>query len=147
MLYQSCGVAIPSVPGTWENSLYGGDVFAWKDYSHLLYSAPGPGMANAIGLAESEDLLHWTVVQSRDYQIVFVNGVLAATYSFSRRDAGVVGLMLENATGTCVVGGIHARPGPADARTDHAARGKPVSLAHPVKLQMVRNQKYRCRHD
>jgi hypothetical protein len=26
----------------------------------MLYSAPGPGYVNAIGLAESEDLLRWT---------------------------------------------------------------------------------------
>jgi len=72
-----------------------------------------------------------SVVQSRDYQVVFVNGVLAATYSFCRRDAGRVGLFLENASGTCVVDGIHARPDPDDLRTEHAARGKPVVLAHP----------------
>jgi hypothetical protein len=66
-----------------------------------------------------------SVVQSRDYQMVFVNGVLAATYSFSRRDAGVVGLCMENATGTCVVDGIHARPNPVDAPTEHAASDPP----------------------
>ncbi|MCX6873613.1 MAG: hypothetical protein NTW21_07370 [Verrucomicrobia bacterium] len=59
MRYESRGVAIPSVAGTWENTLYGGDVFVWKDKHYMLYSAPGPGMENAIGLAESEDLLRW----------------------------------------------------------------------------------------
>jgi hypothetical protein len=49
------------------------------------------------------------VVQTKNYQLVFVDNVLAATFSFTRRDAGVVGLFLENATGKCVVGGIHAR--------------------------------------
>ena len=49
-----------------------------------------------------------SVIHSRDYQIVFVNEVLAATFSFARRDAGVVGLFLENATGKCVVTGLHA---------------------------------------
>jgi hypothetical protein len=51
-----------------------------------------------------------SVVHSRDYQMVFVNDVLAATFSFARRDAGVVGLFMENATGKCVVKGLHARP-------------------------------------
>ena len=51
-----------------------------------------------------------SVIQSRDYQLVFINDVLAATFSFARRDAGVVGLFLENATGKCAVKGIHATP-------------------------------------
>ena len=50
-----------------------------------------------------------SVIQSRDYQLVFINDVLAATFSFARRDAGVVGLFLENATGKCAVKGIRAR--------------------------------------
>ena len=59
MRYESRGVAIPSVAGTWENTLYGGDVFVWKNKHYMLYSAPGPGMENAIGLAESDDLPRW----------------------------------------------------------------------------------------
>ena len=50
-----------------------------------------------------------SVIQSRDYQLVFINDVLAATFSFARRDAGVVGLFLENATGKCSIKGIRAR--------------------------------------
>ncbi|MCX6930505.1 MAG: hypothetical protein NT154_45965 [Verrucomicrobia bacterium] len=49
-----------------------------------------------------------SVIQSRDYQLVFINDVLAATFSFARRDAGVVGLFLENATSKCAVKGIRA---------------------------------------
>lgn len=59
MIYERKGVAIPSVPGTWENSLYGGDVFKWNGKYYMLYSAPGAGFDNAVGLAESEDLLNW----------------------------------------------------------------------------------------
>ena len=57
--YERRGVAIPSDPGTWENSLFGGDVFNWKGKNYMLYSAPGPIYDNAIGLAESEDMLNW----------------------------------------------------------------------------------------
>lgn len=59
MTYERRGVAIPSESGTWENSLFGGDVFKWKGKNYMLYSAPGPGYDNAIGLAESEDLVEW----------------------------------------------------------------------------------------
>ena len=59
MLYQYREVAIGSGPGNWESGLFGGDVFAWKGKHYMLYSAPGPGYVNAIGLAESEDLIHW----------------------------------------------------------------------------------------
>lgn len=59
MHYESRGVAIPSVAGTWESGLFGGDVFAWKGKHYMLYSAPGPGYVNAIGLAKSQDLLNW----------------------------------------------------------------------------------------
>ena len=58
MRYEPRGDAITgSLP--WENGLFGGDVFAWKGKYYMLYSAPGPGYVNAIGLAESEDLLRW----------------------------------------------------------------------------------------
>lgn len=59
MMYYKRGVAIPSVPGTWENSLFGGYVFKWKGKIYMLYSAPGTGYDNAMGLAESEDMLNW----------------------------------------------------------------------------------------
>ena len=48
-----------------------------------------------------------SVISSRDYQLVFVDGVLAGTYSFARREAGAVSLIMENATGHCFVAGIH----------------------------------------
>ena len=59
IMYFRRGIAIPNNPGTWENSLYGGDVFKWKDKYYMLYSAPGPEFNNAIGLAESQDMITW----------------------------------------------------------------------------------------
>ena len=72
-----------------------------SDKPGMLFYEPAPGNS-AAGFRLS-------VIQSRNYGMVFVHGVLAATYSFARRDAGMVGLFFENATGKCVVGDIHAR--------------------------------------
>jgi len=50
-----------------------------------------------------------SVIQSHDYMLVFVNGVLAGTFSFSRRERGKVALLLENASGQGRVRGVWAR--------------------------------------
>jgi len=50
-----------------------------------------------------------SVISSRDYQLVFVDDVFAGAYSFMRRDPGAVSIVMENATGQCVVSGIRAR--------------------------------------
>lgn len=52
----------------------------------------------------SEFLLSF--IQSRDYYLVFVDGVFVAAFSFARREAGAVGLLLENATGDGTVLGV-----------------------------------------
>ncbi|MCY2932409.1 MAG: hypothetical protein NTV86_23520 [Planctomycetota bacterium] len=49
------------------------------------------------------------VIQSHDTMLVFVNDVLAATFSFARREKGKVALLLENASGACRVRGVSAR--------------------------------------
>ncbi len=64
-----------------------------------------------------------SVIQARDYQLVFVNGLLAATFSFARRERGKAALLLENATGRCVVGGIAARTMPRSKTGAAVAEG------------------------
>jgi len=56
--YEYRGIAITN-EYPWENGLFGGDVFNWKGKNYMLYSAPGTGYDNAIGLAESEDMVTW----------------------------------------------------------------------------------------
>jgi hypothetical protein len=55
-----------------------------------------------------------SVIQSRDYYLVFVDGVFVAAFSFARREAGAVGLLIENATGDGTVLGVSVL---ADYRT------------------------------
>lgn len=82
-----------------------------------------------------------SVVQSRDYQLVFVNGLLAATFSFARRERGRAALLLENATGRCVVRGVFARRMPkrsaSQPRQSSPARAGAGSRAAPSRGRKV----------
>ena len=50
-----------------------------------------------------------SVIQSHDTMLVFVNDVLAGTFSFARRGRGKAALLLENASGSCRVRRVSAR--------------------------------------
>jgi len=55
-----------------------------------------------------------SVIGSHDSMLVFINDVLAGTFSFARRERGKVALLLENASGTCRVRGVAARKSEKD---------------------------------